>query len=94
MSYQITSYIAFQEVLCSLGERQKLILKIIRKIQPCSNLEISKISGLPINCVTPRVQELRKKGLVHFYKRDICKFTNRLVTYWKCPEWITGALSE
>ena len=92
MSYQITSYIAFQEVLCSLGERQKLVLKAIKKIQPCSNLEISKLLNKPINTITPRCQELRKKGLVIYYKRDICRYTNRLVTYWIIPNWINQVL--
>jgi len=93
MTYQLTSYIAFQEVLCNLGERQKLVLKAIKHLQPCSNLEISKFLGLPINTITPRCQELRKKNLVIYYKRDICKYTKRLVIYWKIPEWIKDVMT-
>jgi DNA-binding MarR family transcriptional regulator len=92
MSYQITSYLAFEEVLMTLGDRQKLVLSAIKKIQPCSNLEISKYLNLPINTVTPRCQELRKKGLVVFYKSAQCKYTNRTVNYYKIPEWVNGVL--
>ena len=92
MPYQITSLIAFEEILCNLGDRQKLVLSAIKKIQPCSNLEISKFLGLPINTITPRCQELRKRNLVIFYKRDICKYTNRLVNYYIIPSWINEIL--
>jgi hypothetical protein len=93
MAYQLTSYIAFEEVLCTLGERQRLVLSAIKKIQPCSNLELSKYLNKPINTITPRCQELRSKNLVHLNKKDICKYTNRLVCYWSIPEWINGMLA-
>ena len=92
MPYQLTSYIAFEEVLCNLGDRQKLVLKAIKIIQPCSNLEISKYLGLPINSITPRCLELRKKHLVRFYKTGQCKYTNRQVNYYIIPNWINGML--
>ena len=93
MPYQITSLIAFEEILCNLGERQKLVLQAIKKIQPANNLMIANYLHLPINCITGRMQELRKKGLVINYKSAICPYTNRLTIYWKCPEWINGVLA-
>lgn len=94
MGYRITSLIAFEEVLCNLGERQKVVLKAIQSLQPCSNLEISKFLGIPINSITPRCQELREKGLVIYYKKDICKYTNRLVYYWIIPNWISSLMTK
>ncbi len=92
MGYQLTSLIAFEEVLSKLGERQKLVLSAIKHLQPCSNLEISKFLGIPINSITPRCQELRKKNLVIYYKSDKCRYTGRLVNLYKIPEWINGML--
>lgn len=94
MGVQITSLIAFEQILNSLGERQELIFKAIRKLQPCSNMELSKYLNLPINQITPRNKELRSKGLIIYYKKDQCKYTNRLVMYWKIPEWINGMIEK
>lgn len=94
MAYQLTSYIAFQEVLSNLGERQKLVLKAIKHLGICTNLEISKLLNKPINTITPRCQELRKKNLVIMAYQDQCKYTKRQVCYWKLPEWIDGMIEE
>ena len=89
---QATTMLAFSEILPILGERQMLTFQAIKKIQPCSNMELSKYLGLPINTITPRCQELRKMKLVTYYKKDKCKYTNKLVMYWVIPSWINQVM--
>ena len=83
-----TSLTAFADILENIGERQMQVLKAFRKIQPASNLMISKYLGLPINSITPRVKELREYGIVIQDKVDTCEFTKRKVTYWRIKKWL------
>lgn len=83
-----TSLLAFSEILENLGERQMQVLQAFREIQPCSNLMLSKHIGLPINCITPRVKELRDYKIVLMDKVDVCKYTKRKVTYWRIKKWL------
>jgi predicted transcriptional regulator len=61
---QQTSLLAYQEIKQELGSRQKLVYAAITELRSATNQEISKFLDLPINCITPRVLELRKQGLV------------------------------
>ncbi len=83
---KITSLLAYAYVLENLGERQALVYAVIRRLKSVSNYKIAKKLNLPINRVTPRVNELRKLGVVMQHKKDMCPETNRLVIYWK-PRW-------
>jgi hypothetical protein len=85
---RVTSLLAFQSVLETIGTRQLQVLKTIREIEPCSNLEISKHLGLPINSCVPRCLELRKMGIVVMDRVDLCKYTGRRVTYWRIKKWL------
>ena len=87
-----TSMESFAFILENLGERQTLVLKTIKKLQPCSNLMISKELHLPINCVTGRRLELQKVGLVRKYDVRKCPYTKRNVIYWQIPLWMSDAL--
>ena len=89
---RVTSLITFQEVLCSLGDRQKLVLNAIKRLQPCNNLMIQKYLNIPINSVTPRTKELRKRHLVIIYKQSQCPYTQRLTDFYIIPSWINGLL--
>jgi DNA-binding MarR family transcriptional regulator len=80
---KITSLLAYAEVLENLNERQIQVLKAIDKIEPCNNLMISKYSGLPINSVTPRTNELNKKGLIREFKKGICPITKRTTIFYE-----------
>ena len=65
--YQQTSFLAYQELITTgqINRKQGQILKaMIEHPFPLTNLEISKITNLPINSITGRVKELRDKGLV------------------------------
>ncbi len=87
-----TSLQAFECILPSLQDRELLVLKALKKIQPANNLMLSRYIGLPINCITGRIFSLRKYKLVLFYKKARCPYTNKLTIFWKIPDWINGVL--
>ena len=90
---QATSLIALEEVLSKINERQKQVLmafKILNK--PSNNLMISRFTGLPINCTTPRCNELRKKGLIIYHHTGSCPVTNRATRFYVLKEWINQVL--
>lgn len=74
MSYQQTSFRPWQNVQTSLGERQQQVLDVIRELPQCDNLMISQKLRLPINSITPRVNELRKLGRV----KEVGQFRNAM----------------
>lgn len=80
---QQTSLIAYSSLSdVKLGERQSQVLEALEEIQPATNRMISQRSGIPINVVTPRMGELRKKGKIEqdFVGIDV---TGRPAIYWK-----------
>lgn len=58
-------------------------MNAIRALGTASNSEIARHLGLPINCVTPRVHELRQKGRVVPAMKRPCKVTGRYVIAWE-----------
>ena len=80
---QETSKIAYESVENELGERQRKVYVFLKGVIKASNMQISKCLNLPINQITPRVLELRQKGLVKMDKIDLCPQTGRRVIYWK-----------
>ena len=78
-----TSLLAYAEVLDTLSERQTQVYIKIREMKSCNNVMIAETLHLPINSITPRVNELRKKHIVMMDKKDICPFTGRLTCYWR-----------
>jgi hypothetical protein len=80
---QETSLKAFREILPELGHRQLEVLRVIYNQVTANNNIISKILKLPINSVTPRVNELRKKGLVIMSTVSPCPFTGKSTIWWK-----------
>ena len=53
-----TSLNAFNEIRLNLSKRQEEILNFFRFYGNHTNLEVSLISKIPINSVTPRINEL------------------------------------
>jgi hypothetical protein len=94
MSYQITSMISFFEILQNLGERQLEVLKAIKHLQPCNNLQISKYLSLPINSVTPRCLELRDKGIVRLHHVGACEITGRSSRYYSIKDNLNQVLEK
>jgi hypothetical protein len=88
-----TSILAFSELLETIGEKQTIVFKAIKKIQPCSDKMIADYLGWKINRVTPRRYELAKYHLIIIYKKDIDKIPPfKKVIYWKIPEWMNGMI--
>ena len=79
--YQETSKIAYETV--KIGKRQEEVLNILSEIEDANNQELAILLGWEINRVTPRVKELRDRGLVEESRRSICKLTGRPTIYWK-----------
>lgn len=83
MPVRQTSLFAYQEVKPQLGRRQQDVLEVIRRLPQCDNLMIAEKLRLPINSVTPRVNELRKLGKVREAGQYRNIQTGRLTLRWE-----------
>ena len=62
---QQTSLEAYRSVSGGLNSRQAVVIRIFSSCrEPLTNLEVAMILGWDINCVTPRVLELRGMRLL------------------------------
>jgi len=61
---QQTSMEAYESLYDDLGDMQKIVFDVIEEYNNVCNQDISMILGIPINCVTGRVKELRDLGFV------------------------------
>lgn len=66
-----------------LGSRQKEVYEALKKLCYATNAMIARSLKLPINCVTGRTLELRKKCLVVKSHTSWCPVTKNKATYWK-----------
>lgn len=80
---QNTSILAYQEVILHLGERQLAVLKALKEIQPANNRIIAQFMHRPINTLTPRINELRKKGLVILDGTYEDPITKKQTLFWR-----------
>jgi len=92
---QSTSQEAYDKIVGTLGQRQYQVFNALKTIEPACNRVIALHLDLPINEVTPRINELRYKGVVEqAYKAN--DITGRKVIYWQIshPEikWIQEEL--
>ncbi len=78
-----TSEEAFNKIKPFLGNRQKLIYSFFKKYGACTNLEISTWQKIPINQVTPRTNELYKKGYLTIAQKRICSISGRTALSWR-----------
>jgi transcription initiation factor IIE alpha subunit len=83
MTIQPTSLVSYYEILPNLGKRQKMVLEVIENNPEITNTEIAAQLKFPINSITPRVFELRKKGLVCISRIRKCKVTGKNVIAWQ-----------
>lgn len=81
---QITSLLAYADILQDLSKRQALVYSVIRELESCNSLIISKHLNLPINCITGRVWELRSAGVIMEDKKGICPINGTVTIFWKC----------
>ena len=81
--YQQTSLFAYLHATQSITKRHEQILKCFTGNNSLNNRQISELTKLPINCVTPRVIELRAAG--HLEKAIQAKDlqTGRLTIFWR-----------
>ena len=78
-----TSLTAYAEVLENLCERQTQVYVVIRNLNSCNNQMIAEFLRLPINSITPRVNELRKLHIVMMDKKELCPYTKRMTCFWR-----------
>ena len=86
MNMQDTSLEAyFDKVLPNINRKQKAILTFFYNYKNCNytNAEISDKIGWAINRVTPRVLELRHKGLLISSGRRMCTVTKNSAYAWR-----------
>jgi len=87
MTVRDTSIAAYEDVTPSLGDRQRVVLDVIRLAKrPVNNQEIANHLHKPINTITPRTNELVEKGLVELAFKDVYPVTNRKVCYWRIKD--------
>lgn len=76
-----TSLMAYKTIRNDLGKKQMDVLLLFRRHrQPLTNKSVARLLGWPINCVTPRVLELRQYGLL--IERGVGVENGRKVLYW------------
>ena len=83
MMIRETSEEAFRKIQSELGNRQKLIYSFFKKYGACTNLEISTWENIAINQVTPRTNELYKKGYLTIAQKRICTISGRTALSWR-----------
>jgi predicted transcriptional regulator len=88
---QTTSLFAYRnEILPTLGERQKAVYDELAQHQNMTNSEIAASLHSPINTITPRVYELREAGVVVEACRRECRVTGRRVIAWAAKQTALG----
>jgi len=71
-----------------LCKQQKQVYDYLLAFPGSSDKEISRGTGLPINSVTGRRNELLKLGLVRGEKIKVCQYTGRKVYAWRSINWL------
>lgn len=66
----------------SLGSRQAIVYNGFKEHGSHTNLEISVFLNIPINQVTPRTNELVKKGFLEEKQRRQCEISGRKAIVW------------
>lgn len=70
------------KVVPNLNKRQMEVYKAIGWLGMATSTQIGNYLRLPINCITGRVMELRKKNLVVCAYDDACPITGRKAAFW------------
>lgn len=85
MAVQETSLEAYKILEPELGSLQKEVYYIIQNNPGMSNHDIARYLQWEINRVTPRVKELRDKGIVIYSHTKNDRITKRRVMCWTVP---------
>jgi predicted transcriptional regulator len=78
-----TAVQSYYEIISTLSDRRKRVYEALLEIQPACNLDISERLNLPINRITPRMNEMVGMGIVTEDHRGLCARTGKRVIYWK-----------
>lgn len=85
-----TSLMAYDMILNDLGNRQLEVFNAFKKLEYATSAMVAKHINLPINCVTGRCLELRKKSLIIKSHISRCAVTKNVAQYWKLKLNNTG----
>jgi DNA-binding IclR family transcriptional regulator len=70
-----------------LGPMQEKVLRVLRNYaRPLTNKELSRMTGIEINSITPRVFELREMGAVVECPKRPCTISGRMAITWMPAE--------
>lgn len=87
---QDTSLLAYRKIQLTLGNKQEVVLRLIRAATRCgmdmTDFELAKALHWKINTVTPRRNELVKLGMVVKSQRRWNEETKTLNWAWKAKE--------
>jgi len=83
MSVQDTSLESYEDIRSKLGARQEAVRLALNFLGEATNTMIARKLSLPINCIVPRVFELRQKDLVEESYKDKCPLTGCRAIFWR-----------
>ena len=78
-----TSLEAYSRIKKELGSRQQEVYDGFLGNGTCTNLELSRSLGIPINQITPRTNELVKLGFVTEDEKRRCSVSGRKAIAWR-----------
>lgn len=83
---QATSLESYNEIKRTLGFKQQTVFSNLSLLISATNSELSVKLGWSINTITPRIFELREKGLVTEACKRVCAVTGRTAIAWRIKE--------
>ena len=83
MGVEQTSLNAFIDIQPTMGRRQLMVLHALKCLGKANNTMIAITMKLPINQITPRINELRKKGIVCHAGNFQFPYTHKITMFWR-----------
>lgn len=83
MTVQQTSLEAYEDIKANLGSKQREVYEMLRSLGCANNAILAKKLSWSVNRITPRVLELREKGLVVQDSLRVCPLTKRMTMFWR-----------
>ena len=83
MQVRQTSIEGYSRIKKELGKRQQEVYDGFLGNGTCTNLEVSRLLGIPINQITPRTNELVKLGLITEVEKRTCGVSGRKAISWR-----------
>lgn len=79
-----TSLSAYKEITADLCDKQRDVISAAASFErPVCNAELATKLNWPINCITPRVKELRDRGVLIEAGKKPGPPAGRKVHYWR-----------